>query len=123
MNFLFLAGIFRIMNEGGPTFMYPIFLMLLTCIGIGVIALKKGDESGKLKELLSHVSLFALVWGFLGMMLGLINAFDAMTDTSKNIATPMLAGGLKIGLLSPSFGMFVFLVGRLFIIGLAVKKK
>ena len=32
---------------------------------------------GKFKELLSHISLFALVWGFLGMMLGLINAFDA----------------------------------------------
>ncbi|MFY7670198.1 MotA/TolQ/ExbB proton channel family protein [Tenacibaculum sp. MEBiC06402] len=123
MNFLILGELFKRMNEGGPIFMYPIFLMLLTCIGLGVMALKKEDEQGKLKELLSHISLFALVWGFLGMMIGLIGAFDAMSDASKNIATPMLAGGLKIGLLSPSFGMFAFLVGRLFIIGLAVKKK
>lgn len=123
MNFLILGELFKRMYEGGPIFMYPIFLMLLTCIVLGAMALKKGDESGKLKELLSHISLFALVWGFLGMMLGLINAFDVMSDTSKNIATPMLAGGLKIGLLSPSFGMFVFLVGRLFIIGLTVKEK
>ncbi|CAL2059056.1 MotA/TolQ/ExbB proton channel family protein [Tenacibaculum sp. 190524A05c] len=124
MNFLIFGELFKRMNEGGAVFMYPIFLMLLTSIALGVLALKKGgEEASRFKELISHISLFALVWGFLGMMIGLITAFDAISAINNDIATPVLAGGLKIGLLSPSFGMFAFLVGRLLIIGLVVKKK
>ena len=123
MNFLILGELFKRMNEGGPIFMYPLFLLLLTCIGLSVKAFLKGDPNNKIKEIISHLSLFALVWGFLGMMIGLIGAFDAMSDASKNIAAPILAGGLKIGLLSPVFGMFVFIIARLSLIGLTIKNK
>ncbi|AUC14090.1 hypothetical protein BTO06_02460 [Tenacibaculum sp. SZ-18] len=123
MNFLILGELFKRMNEGGPIFMYPIFLLLLTCIGLSVKAFLKGDPNNKIKEIISHLSLFAMVWGFLGMMIGLIGAFDAISATNNDIATPVLAGGLKIGLLSPVFGMFVFLIARLSLIGLAFKNK
>lgn len=122
MNLLFLGQLFKRMNEGGPVFMYPIFFMLLTCIGLAISAFLKGDEQGKIRELLSHIGLFTLVWGFLGMMLGLITAFDAISAVN-NVATEVLAGGLKIGLLSPTFGIFTFLVVRLLIFGLILKKK
>ncbi|CAL2090101.1 MotA_ExbB domain-containing protein [Tenacibaculum sp. 190524A05c] len=124
MNFLIFGELFKRMNEGGALFTYPIFLILIATIALGVMTLKKeGEKANKFKELISHISLFALVWGFLGMMLGLISAFDAISAINNDIATPVLAGGLKIGLISPTFGMFVFLVGRFILIALAIKNR
>lgn len=119
MNFLFA----NLLTEGGPIFMYPTLLMFLTCIGLILFSFMKGDEKGRLKEIIKHVSLFALVWGFLGQMLGLIQALDAISSFNGDIAAPILAGGLKVAMLSPTFGMVVFLVGRLGLLGLAFKQK
>lgn len=121
MKFLFFGQFSDRMNEGGPSFMYPMLFMLLICIALIVYTFVKGDVQGKLKKLISHISLFALVWGFLGMMVGLIAAFDAISKATA-IDSGVLAGGLKIGLLSPLFGMIIFLIARLGLIGLTLKK-
>lgn len=123
INLVFL-GFFQKLNEGGPVFMYPNFLILLFCIGLSAYAFIKGDPTDKWRKVLSSVSLFALVWGFLGQMLGLISAFDTISSfDSGGISPNMLAGGLKIALLSPVLGMVVFLVARLGILALILKKK
>ncbi|CAL2083617.1 MotA/TolQ/ExbB proton channel family protein [Tenacibaculum sp. 190524A05c] len=122
MNFLIIGEVSKRMQEGGPVFMYPILILFFVCIGIGVLMFMGKDEKGKLSEILSHLSLFALVWGFFGMMIGLIEAFD-MIAIATSVSTSVLAGGLKIGLLSPTFGMFVFLVGRFILIALAIKNR
>lgn len=64
MKPLFLGQLFNRLNEGGPVFTYPLFLILLACIGLTVYAFLKGDENGKFQNLISSISLFALVWGF-----------------------------------------------------------
>ena len=117
MKFLF----FNLLNDGGPTFMYPMLLILIICIALIAKAFFKGDTDGKVVLLIKHISLFALVFGFFGFMFGMIGAFDLIAKAS-DISADVLAGGLKIGLLSPSFGMFIFLVARLALIGLALKK-
>jgi len=110
------------LNEGGPSFTYPLVLMLLTCVGLVVFAFIKGDENDKFQKLVSSISLFALVWGFLGNLIGLISAFDAISHATS-ISYEVLAAGLKVGLLCPVFGMVVFLIARLGIIALIIKKK
>ncbi|MGB0891428.1 MAG: MotA/TolQ/ExbB proton channel family protein [Flavobacteriaceae bacterium] len=122
MNFLLPVLLFNRLNEGGPFFMYPILLMLIICIALTATSLIKGDLNNKIYSLIKHISLFALVWGFLGLMIGLITAFDSISS-SGGISTPAFASGLKIGLLSPTFGAFTFLVARLGIILLTLKKK
>ncbi|TVZ55822.1 hypothetical protein OD91_1090 [Lutibacter sp. Hel_I_33_5] len=112
----------NLLNDGGPTFMYPTLLMLIICIALIVKAFLKGDATGKTVSLIKHISLFVLVWGFLGLFIGLIGAFDSI-QMANEISSGVLAGGLKIGLLSPSFGMLTFLVARLGIIGLIFKEK
>jgi len=112
----------NLLNDGGAAFSYPTFAMLLICIALIVKALIKGDADGKARKLISHISLFALVWGFLGQMIGLIGAFDAI-EAAGDISPAVLAAGLKIALLSPVFGMVVFLVGRLGIIILTWMQK
>jgi len=118
MKLLFL----NLLNDGGAVFSYPTFAMLLICIALIIKALVKGDAKGKTQKLIGHISLFALVWGFLGQMIGLIGAFDSI-EAVGNVSPAVLAAGLKIALLSPVFGMIVFLVGRLGIIILALKQK
>jgi hypothetical protein len=83
----------------------------------------KPNPKGNTFEMLKSLGLFALVWGFLGLMIGLITAFDAIESFNENINPAILAGGLKIGLLAPSFGAFTFLIVRLGIIGLLLKEK
>lgn len=118
MNFLF----FNLLNDGGPVFMYPILLMLIACVVLLVKAFLKEDKNEKSISLVKHISLFALVWGFLGQMIGLISAFDSI-ESFSNISPGVLAGGIKIALLNPVFGMIVFLIARLGLIALTLKKK
>ena len=127
MNFLSISLMTKplfanLFNEGGPVFMYTTFIILIVCIALLIKGFLKGDENQKTRKLVASLSLFALVWGFLGQIIGLIGAFDAI-QSINNIAPAMLAGGLKVALLSPAFGMLVFLIARLGIIGLILKEK
>ena len=114
MNFL----IINFLQDGGTMFMYPLLFMLLTCITLIIKTFLKSTE--KLILLIKHISLFALVFGFFGFMMGMIGAFDAISRAT-DISAGVLASGLKVGLLCPSFGMFIFLVTRLGLIGLTLK--
>lgn len=118
MNFLF----FNLLNEGGPAFMYSTLLLLIICVVLVVKAFLKGNDNERLVSLIKHVSLFALVWGFLGQMVGIISAFDSV-ESFGNISPEVLAGGIKVALLNPVFGIVVFLIARLGLIGLILKKK
>jgi len=111
-----------ILNNGGPIFMYTILVALLICIILIIKALLKSDSNGKALKLIKSVSLFALVWGFLGMMISLIIACDAISVANR-IAHNILAIGLKLALLSPTFGIITFLIARLGIIALILKEK
>ncbi len=118
MKFLF----FNLLNDGVPMFMYPMLLMLVICVMLIIMVFVKGDRDEKLTKLIKHISLFALVYGFLGFMLGMIGGFDAMA-IATSIDPSVLAGGLKIALLTPTFGMLIFLIARLGLIGLTFKNK
>jgi hypothetical protein len=114
--------LFDRLNEGGPFFMYPLFLILILLIILIVKAFLQKGSADKNISLISSISLFAIVWGFLGQIIGLIGAFDAI-ESYGEVSAEMLAGGLKVAFLAPVFGMFIFLVGRLGIIILTWIKK
>lgn len=110
------------LNEGGPFFMYPLlFILILVLILIVKGFLQKGDTK-KTISLIGSITLFAIVWGFLGQIIGLITAFDSI-EAVGDISPAVLAGGLKIGFLVPLFGSLIFLIGRLGIIVLIWMQK
>lgn len=112
----------NIFDEGGPLFMYTSLICLLAIIVLlGKEFIKKSDRE-KTIRLLNSISLFVLVWGFLGQMIGLMSALDVVSSTS-DIAPELLAAGFKVGILSPMFGMVVFLIGRIGILALIWTKK
>jgi hypothetical protein len=112
----------NLLYEGGPIFMYPLLILLIICVALIIKAFVKGDPDDRTRKLVGSISLFALVWGFLGHLIGLIGAMDAIS-IANDISNGVLAAGLKIGLLSPTFGMVVFLIARAGMIGLQLKKK
>lgn len=113
---------FSRLNEGGPLFMYTNLFLLIVILILLIRGFIKPTSREKIITLVSSISLFALVWGFLGQMIGLITAFDYI-EASGDISPSMLAGGLKVAILSPLFGMFVFLIARVGIIILNILKK
>ncbi|MBJ2174021.1 MotA/TolQ/ExbB proton channel family protein [Aureibaculum sp. A20] len=117
-----MSVLFDRLNEGGAFFMYPLLLILILVIVLIVKGLLKKEYSEKTIKLISSITLFALVWGFLGQLIGMIGGFDAI-DSIDTISPAVLAGGLKISLLPPVFGTVVFLIGRLGIIALTWIKK
>ena len=68
--------------------------------------------------MLKHISdsgTLGLALGVMGSFIGLITAFDALEATGA--AEPsILAGGLKVALLSTLFGLFTFSVSKLAIL-------
>lgn len=123
-NFITLSGnpFFTRLDEGGPLFMYTTLFLLILMIALLIRGFLKPATRTKTITLVSSISLFVLVWGFLGQMIGLITAFDAI-EAAGDISPSMLAGGLKIAILSPLFGMFVFLIARIGIIILNLIQK
>lgn len=123
MTTQFIKPLFAsLLSDGGPTFMYPTLILLIICIALITKGLLKGDADNKLQKLISSISLFALVWGFLGHFIGMIGGMDAISS-ANDISSGVLAAGIKISLLSPSFGIVVFLIARLGIIALILKEK
>ena len=117
-----LNDITKKMYEGGTFFMCTLFVLLLiiTFLIVRVLITKKGNQ--KRISLINSISLFALVFGFLGQIFGMIQVFDAI-EFDGNISPNALGRGVKITSLSPAFGMIVFLIGRLgTIIIIAFKK-
>ena len=112
----------NLLNDGGPLFMYTTLFLLIACLILTFLGLVKGDPNDKLQKLINSISLFALVWGFLGHFIGMISGMDAIS-TANDVSTGVLASGIKISLLSPSFGIVAFLIARLGIIALILKKK
>jgi hypothetical protein len=109
-------------NEGGAFFMVPIVFLLIVILLLFIKEVVKRDSISKTIKLISSISLFVLVWGFLGQAMGLINAFDAIQSIG-NVSVEILAGGLKVTFLPLVFAFFTFLIGRAGIIVLTFLEK
>lgn len=116
-----MSQFFDRLNEGGPLFMYVILLALLGSIALWVVGLMGKKKPRHVSEIISHVSLFAMMWGFLGSTIGLISAFDAVESIDGGVSQQMFAGGLKVALLCTVFGLFTFVIGRIAILSLTIK--
>lgn len=108
-------------NEGGPLMMSLIFICLVLSLYFiikGFSLIKKDRvKASRMLRLATDSSLLGLVLGFLGSVIGLIVAFDsveAMGDPDPAI----FAGGLKVSLLTATFGLLTFVIARAGILAL-----
>jgi len=73
-------------------------------------------ENGKLERNVSWISLFialAPMLGFMGTVIGMIGAFDAI-EAAGDISPSLVAGGIKVALLTTVFGLIVAMILQVF---------
>ena len=109
--------------EGGALFMSLILICLLLSIYFmfnSFLSLNTDKEISK--TMLKHIGdsgTLGLSLGVLGAFIGLITAFDVIEATG-GAAPSIIAGGLKVAILSPIFGLFTFSFAKLSILVLRV---
>ncbi len=112
--------------EGGALFMSLILFCLLISIYFtakSVLNIKKNIEvSRKMLKHINDTAVLALALGVMSAFIGLISAFDVL-EASGGAEPAIIAGGLKIALLSPLFGLFTFCISKLAILILRINQK
>ena len=118
--------LFNRFMEGGALFMSLVLICLLISIYFTVKSLLNIKTNIEIsKKMLKHISdsgTLGLALGIMGLFLGLIAAFDVLEATG-GAAPSIIAGGLKVALLSPLFGLFTFSVSKLAILILRIIQK
>ena len=106
---------------GGPFFMAILTLLFCIILALSIYNLilisredyKDINETRKKLRYIRSVGVFALVCGFLGQMLGLYHALGVI-EQAPEISPGVMAGGLKVSMISPLYGIIIFLVSYLF---------
>lgn len=107
-------------NTRGPV--ASIFFQGLTRYNEGLDMVEKSVVSyggvllGRLESGLSWISLFiatAPMLGFLGTVIGMVQAFDAI-EAAGDISPTLVAGGIKVALLTTLFGLVVAIILQIF---------
>ena len=123
---IFEITLFDRFLEGGVLFMSLILICLLMSIFFTIKSiLKINSDKETSKKTLKHISdsgTLGLALGVMGAFLGLVSAFDVL-EASGAAEPSIIAGGLKVALLSPLFGLFTFSVSKLAILILRIIQK
>ena len=107
-------------NTKGPV--ASIFYQGLDRMDEGVEAAEKavvsygGVQMGLLEKNISWLSLFislAPMLGFMGTVIGMISAFDSI-EAAGDISPAVVAGGIKVALLTTVFGLVVAIILQIF---------
>jgi hypothetical protein len=99
-----------------------ILLAILLIITLFLIIRGFKNKSSKNIELIKHVSLFALVFGFYTLFYDLLQMFEVIA-IANDASHGVIAIGLGYAVSAPTLGMLIFLIGRLGIIYLTWSKK
>ncbi|MEM6697976.1 MAG: MotA/TolQ/ExbB proton channel family protein [Bacteroidota bacterium] len=103
--------------QGGPLIMGILSILLLWAL---VLSIKEGRaifrnlSEGKMASInqIKTIGVIALVVGVFGQMLGLYNAFGIIEASENGISQQMLMGGLRVSLITPMYGLIIFLITR-----------
>ena len=82
----------------------PLFMSILTLLFLGVVyaALQR-------KSILKEFGLAALAFGFLGQLIGLLGAFEAI-EAAGGVSQSILAGGLKVSSITSIYGLLIYCI-------------
>jgi len=117
---------------GGSLFMSILTILLVIIVAVSVyfavaIASGKANEKVNFSHQLKYVKsigLFTMIIGILGQLIGLFSAFTAI-EAAADISPAILAGGLKISLITSLSGIVIYLISIIiwFLLDLFYQKK
>ena len=105
---------------GGPLFMGILTVLLVILLAVTVyfatlIAAGKAGEKINFPHRLGYIKaigLFIFITGILGQLVGLVEAFKAI-EQAMDISPPIMAGGLKVSMITTIYGMLIYLISIL----------
>lgn len=112
---------FELFHMGGPLFMSILTLQLVAIIFIAFRYVSSADKKSSNLDLIKSVGLFAMISGILAQLIGLFSAFQAI-EQAGTVSPAMLAGGLKVSMISTIYGMLIYAISYLIWFGLRLKK-
>lgn len=94
-----------------------LFFIILAIAAYHLVIILKNDfkdinESRKKLKYIKSLGLFAFVSGIMGQLMGLYNAFGAI-EQAMDISPQILAGGLKVSMITTIYGALIFLISYL----------
>jgi len=117
---------------GGTLFMSILTILLVITMAVAVyfairISSGKASDKGNFRYQLKYVKslgLFTMITGILGQMIGLFSAFIAIEEAG-DISPAMIAGGLKISMITTLTGIVIYLISIIiwFLLDLMYQKK
>lgn len=105
----------RLLSEGGPLMYIILLLLVLSLFFIAKAFLSKTKDETHSKKMIGlavDTSLLSLVIGCFGSLLGIIDLFD-MAEALGETRPDLFSAKLKVSLLTITFGLFSFVIGRL----------
>ncbi|HWA34036.1 MAG TPA: MotA/TolQ/ExbB proton channel family protein [Cyclobacteriaceae bacterium] len=113
--------------QGGRPFMYVLNLLLmvntvLILYVITVFSLGKNVDP-RLIETIKQIGGLAAAWGTWSTILGLFYAFDAIEGSKEIIPFPVIAGGLKVAVITVLYGLIIFCHALVAYIGLNLTRQ
>lgn len=110
---------FELHFMGGVEFMAPLSLLgffILFWAGYQAYFLFRSREANEKRKaqinLIVYFGSFALFWGILGHTVAIYSALQAIEKMGE-VSPAMLAGGLKISLIVPMYGLVIFLISSI----------
>ncbi len=105
---------------GGALFMGILTILLVIVLAVTVyfaISIASGKATGEKNFLhkltyLKSVGLFTMITGILGQLIGLMTAFAAI-EQAMDISPAIMAGGLKVSMITTLYGILIYLVSIL----------
>ena len=117
---------------GGTLFMSILTILLVITVAVAIyfairISSGKASDKGNFRYQLKYVKslgLFTMITGILGQMIGLFSAFIAIEEAG-DISPAMIAGGLKISMITTLTGIVIYLISIIiwFLLDLMYQKK
>lgn len=130
INVNYLSLMIDLYYQGGPLFMGILTLILLVLVATAIfmavkITPRQKDEPNSYNyylQLLRQIGLIALIIGILGQLIGLYQAFDSI-QAAGMISPAILAGGLKVSMITTLYGFFIYLLSILIWLVFSLKKQ
>jgi hypothetical protein len=105
---------------GGPLFMGILTVLLVILLAVTVyfvVLIGSGKAAGKVNfphrlGYIKAIGLFIFITGILGQLVGLVEAFKVIEEVG-DISPSIMAGGLKVSMITTLYGMLIYLISIL----------
>lgn len=106
---------------GGPLFMGILTLVLIGMVACVIRYVMAAEQTQDKLDLIRSFGLLATIIGILGQLIGLFDALKSIEQVGQ-VAPGMLAGGLKISMITTLYGLLIYMISMIIYITLKYRK-